>query len=32
VRIWFAGETKKTLTVKGSQEQYNIDQEVRLPA
>lgn len=28
VRVWFAGEMKKTLSVKGKQETYNIDQEV----
>lgn len=29
VRVWFAGEMKKTLSVKGKKDAYNVDQEVR---
>ncbi len=28
VQVWFAGESKRTASVKGKKEQYNIDQEV----
>ncbi|KAL4444585.1 hypothetical protein ABPG77_002402 [Micractinium sp. CCAP 211/92] len=28
VRVWFAGEMKKTLSVKGKKDAYNVDQEL----
>lgn len=30
--MWFAGEMKKTLSIKGRKDAYNIDQEVRVAA